>query len=85
LAEFGKCGQHHVVALDLKGYGGSFKSTAIKDYSPAQLAKEIEQVVHALGHTTCILVGHDWGGIIAWYVGHPSFIEVYLTTTTTII
>ncbi|KAI9595191.1 Alpha/Beta hydrolase protein [Syncephalis fuscata] len=77
LTEFGGTDDYHVVALDLKGYGGSFKPTAASEYTPHQLAEDIEKVVHALGHSTCILVGHDWGGIIAWYCGalRPNFIE----------
>ncbi|RKP25744.1 Alpha/Beta hydrolase protein [Syncephalis pseudoplumigaleata] len=77
LKEFGNTSDYHVVAVDLKGYGGSFKPTASDEYTPYRFAEDIEKIVRALGHDTCILVGHDWGGIIAWYCAalRPAFIE----------
>jgi pimeloyl-ACP methyl ester carboxylesterase len=55
-----------VVAIDMKGFGGSYKPTDAAEFTPQKLAEDIEKVVHALDHNTCILVGHDWGGIVAW-------------------
>uniref|UniRef100_A0AAQ4R2L2 AB hydrolase-1 domain-containing protein n=1 Tax=Gasterosteus aculeatus aculeatus TaxID=481459 RepID=A0AAQ4R2L2_GASAC len=46
-----------VLALDMKGYGGSTAPPDIEEYSQQQLCKAIPQVT---------LVGHDWGGVLVW-------------------
>ncbi|KAI8058417.1 Alpha/Beta hydrolase protein [Syncephalis plumigaleata] len=77
LEEFGNTDDYHVVAIDMKGFGGTYKPTDAAEFTPQKLAKDIEKVVHALNHDTCILAGHDWGGIVAWYCAalRPDFIE----------
>jgi pimeloyl-ACP methyl ester carboxylesterase len=60
LAEAG----HRVVAMDLRGYGGSDKTP--RGYDPFTLAGDVAGVVQSLGLPEAALVGHGWGGYIAW-------------------
>jgi pimeloyl-ACP methyl ester carboxylesterase len=55
---------HHVVAMDLRGYGGSDKTP--RGYDPFTLAADVAGVVSALGLPQAALVGHGWGGYVAW-------------------
>ncbi len=64
IPEFAK--DHKVVALDLRGYNLSEKPTKVSAYHISELIKDIEGVIQGLGYDDCILVGHDWGGFIAW-------------------
>jgi pimeloyl-ACP methyl ester carboxylesterase len=58
--------QFKVVAPDLRGYGQSEKPTKIKDYNFRILTKDIAEIIKALGYKKAIIVGHDWGGGVAW-------------------
>lgn len=40
----------------------------VDQYMLRQLASDIKEAVHALGHSSCTLVAHDWGGVVAWVV-----------------
>ncbi|PIK46371.1 hypothetical protein BSL78_16766 [Apostichopus japonicus] len=40
------------------------------DYRAEKVAGDLKTLVRVLGYTSCILVGHDWGGIICWYFAH---------------
>jgi len=60
LAEAG----YHAVAMDLRGYGGSDKPP--QGYDTPTLATDVAGVVRALGAGRAVVVGHDWGGWIAW-------------------
>ena len=64
ISEFGQ--DYKVVALDLRGYNNSEKPQAVKAYTITELVKDVEGVIRGLGYDRCILVGHDWGGMIAW-------------------
>ncbi len=64
---------YKVVALDMRGYNNSDKPKAKSAYALPELTKDIEGVIRALGYERCTLVGHDWGGAIAW-----NFAYVYL-------
>jgi pimeloyl-ACP methyl ester carboxylesterase len=66
-----------VVALDLRGYGDSDKPQKISDYRMELLVKDVKEFVKALKRDSCILVGHDFGGAIAWVVAAtcPSIVE----------
>jgi len=57
---------YHVVAPDMRGYGGSALPTPIEDYDIIQLTADVAGLVAALGEETAVVVGHDWGAPIAW-------------------
>ncbi len=57
-----------VVAPDQRGYGGSAKPFGAWSYRLSTLANDVVAIADALGHTRFSLIGHDWGGIVAWRV-----------------
>jgi pimeloyl-ACP methyl ester carboxylesterase len=61
---------YKVVALDMRGYNDSDKPKERDAYRMDVLVKDIEGVVRGLRHDRCILVGHDWGGAVAWNVAY---------------
>ncbi len=61
---------YKVVALDLRGYNDSEKPKDVSAYQISELVNDIKGVIQGLGYESCILVGHDWGGMIAWYVAY---------------
>ncbi len=61
-------GGHRVVAPDQRGYGASDKPTGAASYRVDRLAADVVAIAGALGHERFALVGHDWGGIVAWRV-----------------
>src|SRR3954468_12951859 len=62
-----------VVAPDLRGYGESDKPRGLDAYRVDVLAEDVARLVTALGAERAAVVGHDWGGALAWYAGmwHP--------------
>ena len=58
---------YFVVSVDLRGYGESDCPPLVSDYTLSHLSRDIIELIPALGYTKCTaLVGHDWGGAIAW-------------------
>jgi pimeloyl-ACP methyl ester carboxylesterase len=55
---------YRAVAMDLRGYGASDKSP--RGYDTASLAGDVSGVIRALGESSAVIVGHDWGGWLAW-------------------
>jgi len=55
---------YQAVALDLRGYGASDKPP--RGYDTQTLAADVAAVVRSLGADDAVVVGHDWGGWIAW-------------------
>jgi pimeloyl-ACP methyl ester carboxylesterase len=53
-----------VAAMDLRGYAGSDKPP--RGYDTPTLAADVAGVVRALGHRDAVVIGHDWGGWVAW-------------------
>lgn len=39
-------------------------------YRLEKLSSDIAALITALGHDTCVLVAHDWGGVVAWLAAH---------------
>jgi pimeloyl-ACP methyl ester carboxylesterase len=64
IPEFAK--DHHAVALDLRGYNESDKPSESSAYKMSELVADVKGVIEGLGYQRCTLVGHDWGGAIAW-------------------
>ncbi len=55
------------VAPDLRGFGLSEKPPAVDDYRAANVIEDIRALANSLnGGRPFVLVGHDWGGAIAW-------------------
>ena len=63
LAELG----YRVWAPDLRGYGGTSKPTGVAAYSIEHLIEDVAALIEASGCTEVLLIGHDWGAIVAWY------------------
>jgi epoxide hydrolase 4 len=59
-----------VVALDMRGYNDSDKPRGVGCYEMEELILDIEGVVHGLGYDRCVLMGHDWGGVVAWHFAY---------------
>jgi pimeloyl-ACP methyl ester carboxylesterase len=57
---------YHVVAPDMRGYGKSDKPAAVEDYDITHLSGDIVGLVDAMGEEKAILIGHDWGAVVAW-------------------
>jgi pimeloyl-ACP methyl ester carboxylesterase len=55
-----------VVAPDLRGYNESDKPRAVRAYELGELVADVEALLDAFGATDAGIVGHDWGGGIAW-------------------
>jgi epoxide hydrolase 4 len=66
-----------VVAPDTRGYNLSSKSEGFEAYGVDLLADDIRGFIGALGAESAHLVGHDWGGSIAWTVAmnHPEVVD----------
>ncbi len=62
-----------VVAPDGRGYGRSGKPDGIAPYRVSRLTADVVAVADAYGAARVRLVGHDWGGIVAWWLAarHP--------------
>ncbi|HEY6911958.1 MAG TPA: alpha/beta hydrolase [Myxococcales bacterium] len=62
------------VAPDMRGYGGSEKPRGVEQYRIEKLAQDAADLIPALGREQADLVGHDWGGAVAWRVAmwHPA-------------
>jgi pimeloyl-ACP methyl ester carboxylesterase len=54
------------VAPDLRGYGDSDKPARVSAYSSARLIDDVAAMVHGFGRQKVCLVGHDFGGGVAW-------------------
>ncbi|KAM6038319.1 epoxide hydrolase 3 isoform 2-T2 [Chlamydotis macqueenii] len=84
--------RYRMVALDLRGYGASEKPPGRDSYRLEVLLEDVRQVIEILGtpdgragdvaggaaaSPKCVLVGHDWGGLLAWELAasHPAMVE----------
>jgi len=56
----------HAVAPDLRGYGDSSRPHGRAAYTIERLTDDVAAMFAALGGKHRVLIGHDWGGVIAW-------------------
>ena len=58
---------YHVVAPDMRGYGGTDKPKGVDACSILHLVGDMVDLVRALGKQSAVVVGHDWGAPVAWH------------------
>jgi epoxide hydrolase 4 len=75
LPEFGK--DHRAVAPDMRGYNLSEKPAGVDHYQMKDLVEDVRDLAVHLGYKKFILVGHDWGGGVAWSfaIAHPEYLS----------
>jgi epoxide hydrolase 4 len=71
---------HHAVAIDMRGYNQSSIPETVDQYKMPLLVEDVRAVAEHFGATLekkFVLVGHDWGGAVAWQTAyfHPSLID----------
>jgi pimeloyl-ACP methyl ester carboxylesterase len=57
---------HQVVAIDQRGYNKSDQPEGVENYAMPKLVGDVAAVIKHLGKEKAIIVGHDWGGAVAW-------------------
>lgn len=69
--------QFKVVAPDLRGYHETERPPHVEDYKLDTVAKDVSGLIRALGYEKATVVGHDWGGAVAWTLAYnePEVLE----------
>ncbi len=57
-----------VVAPDMRGYGGTDAPSRVRDYAIERLVRDVTELADLIDAPRIHLVGHDWGGAVAWEV-----------------
>ena len=54
------------VAVEMRGYGETDAPVGIANYTLDKLVGDVADAIEALGLKRAVVVGHDWGGGVAW-------------------
>ncbi len=57
---------YQVVAIDQRGYNKSDQPEGVENYAMPKLVADVAAVIKHFGKDKAIIVGHDWGGAVAW-------------------
>jgi pimeloyl-ACP methyl ester carboxylesterase len=57
----------HAVAPDMRGYGGTDRPADEAEHSILHLVGDMVDLVRTLGADQAVVVGHDWGAVVAWH------------------
>ena len=60
--------QYQVIAIDQRGYNKSDQPEGIDNYAMPLLVSDVAAVIKDTGSKQATVVGHDWGGAVAWQV-----------------
>jgi pimeloyl-ACP methyl ester carboxylesterase len=73
-----------VLAPDLRGYGGTDAPEDVDSYQMHVLVEDVVGLLDDAGFDKVAVVGHDWGGLLAWHVAlrHPERVERVVSLTT---
>ena len=68
---------YRVIAPDMRGYNQSEKPPGVHAYAVETLVKDVVALIAHCGVTRATVVGHDWGGVVAWEVAmrRPDVVE----------
>jgi len=64
----GLADKFQMVAIDQRGYNLSDKPAGVENYDVRLLIGDVVAVIKHLGQQKAVIVGHDWGGLVAWQV-----------------
>lgn len=64
----GLADRFRVVAMDQRGYNRSDAPAGVEHYDMAKLVGDVAAVIADTGAGRATIVGHDWGGAVAWQV-----------------
>ncbi|ASR52892.1 alpha/beta fold hydrolase [Blastomonas fulva] len=69
--------RYRLIAPDQRGFAGSSKPEGVQAYQPKNMVADLLALADHLGVDTFTLVGHDWGGAIAWMaaLNHPDRVK----------
>jgi pimeloyl-ACP methyl ester carboxylesterase len=67
----------HALAPDLRGYNQSSRPAGMESYRTAQLVEDVAELIRQAPEQSAAVVGHDWGGVIAWRLAalHPKLVR----------
>jgi pimeloyl-ACP methyl ester carboxylesterase len=73
----GLADRFQVVAIDQRGYNRSDKPAGVESYDMRLLVGDVIAVIKHFGKDNAAVVGHDWGGIVAWNlaINAPQFVN----------
>ena len=57
---------YQLVAIDQRGYNLSDKPKGVANYDMSLLVGDVVAVIKHLDRDKAVIVGHDWGGVVAW-------------------
>ena len=57
---------YRVVVPDQRGYNFSDKPAGVQAYQIDRLTADVASLIRALGRSQATIIGHDWGGVVAW-------------------
>ncbi len=68
---------YQVVAIDQRGYNLSDKPAGVENYDMRLLVGDVIAVIRHFGKEKAIIVGHDWGGAVAWTlaINAPQYVD----------
>lgn len=68
---------YRVVAPDMRGYNLSDKPPGVGAYRIQNLVGDLRELIEHFGGGRAHVVGHDWGGVVAWYfaMAHPVLLD----------
>lgn len=71
---------YRVVAPDQRGYNLSDKPRGVAAYDLDVLARDVIGLADALGQDKVLLIGHDWGAAVGWWIAshHPDRLEKFI-------
>lgn len=75
---------YRAVAPDQRGYSPGARPPEVDDYALPELVGDVVGMADALGTERFHLVGHDWGGAVAWHVAgrHPERLHTLTVVST---
>jgi pimeloyl-ACP methyl ester carboxylesterase len=75
---------YRAVAPDQRGYSPGARPTAVQAYRMPELVADVVAIADRLGAARMHLVGHDWGGVVAWRLAgrHPERVATLTAVST---